>query len=374
MRALLVFCLVAATARTADAHQTSVKYVTLAVDGARVDVTVEVAPTDVTEPLALAADSAPTAAQAVASPAVAPYVARWLAITADHGDRACTPTAPPASRLGRDARFVAVTWSVACPAPVAADLALDFTGFFAIDRKHVALVRVTAPDRDPVDLIVRAPDNPVRVHLGERGSFLQWVRAGIAHIWAGVDHIAFVLALLLVVMLARAREPAGWELRAPVASLRRTAGVITAFTIAHSISLALASLGIVTLPARLVESAIAASIVYTAAEDIWRPDARTRFALTFGFGLVHGLGFANVLGEMLPPSDVALPLFGFNVGVEIGQFAIVAVALPVLYGTAWLLGAQRYRRLALPILATAILALGLVFLVERVAGLRITGM
>nr|HEX4318435.1 HupE/UreJ family protein [Kofleriaceae bacterium] len=377
MRALMIAGVVggllAAAAAPALAHQTSVKYVTLAVgadDPARIDVTVKVAPTDVTEPLQLAADTQPTAAAAAASPAVAPYVARWLTIAT------CTPTAPT-SAVDTDARFVVVHWTAACAAaPVALDL--DFSNFFAVDRKHIAIVRVTrGPDRaDPIDLIVRAADSPAHVRLDERAGFVQWIRAGIAHIWAGVDHIAFVLALLLVVMLVRttAPQPPGWALRTPLASLRRTAGVITAFTIAHSISLALASLGILTLAARPVEAMIAASIVYTAAEDIYRPDARTRFALTFGFGLVHGLGFANVLGEMLPPSDVALPLLGFNVGVEIGQLAIVGAALPILYLVSWALGAARYRRIALPILASAILALGLTFLVERVFGLHLTGM
>jgi hypothetical protein len=269
---------------------------------------------------------------------------------------------------------VVVAFAVTCAAPPKT-LTLDFAAFFAVDTRHVAIVHLSSPGTEPADAIVRAADTPLVLQLDHPTTgFAAWVGAGVAHIWQGVDHIAFLLALLLVVMLARTREPIDWALRPPLAALRRTAGVVTAFTVGHSISLALASLGIVTLPGRFVECAIAASIVYTAAEDIVQPAPRARFAIAFGFGLVHGLGFASVLAELLPPSHIAVPLLGFNAGVELGQLAIVAVALPVLFGTAWLVGPRSYRRIALPILASAILALGLLFLIERVGGWRITGM
>jgi hypothetical protein len=361
----------AVVARPASAHQTSVKYVTLEVIGNRITVAFKVAPGDVTEPLGLPGDARPSARDAAASPAVAPFVAAWLAIASR--DRVCASGAPATASVDRDDRFVVVIWSVTCAPPIDA-VTLDFARFFAVDRSHVAIVRLSAPNSDAVDAIVRASDSVLALHLDDRGSFVAWIATGVAHIWQGADHVAFVLALLLVVMLARAREPLRWSLRPPLAALRRTAAVITAFTIAHSISLAVAALGILTLPGRLVECSIAATIVYTAAEDIARPDTRTRLALAFGFGLVHGLGFASVLAELLPPSAVALPLFGFNLGVEIGQLAIVIATLPVLYSVAWLVGPPAYRRIALPILASAILVLGLAFLVERVAGIRITGM
>jgi hypothetical protein len=141
--------------------------------------------------------------------------------------------------------------------------------------------------------------------------------------------------------------------------------VITAFTIAHSLSLISAALGWVHLPSRLVESLIAVSIAYTAAENIVRPDVRWRFVLTFGFGLVHGLGFASTLAVQLPPRDVIVPLLCFNVGVEIGQLMIVLVALPVFFAIAQRAGADTYRRRVMPAISAAIFVAGVVWVVQR---------
>jgi hypothetical protein len=176
--------------------------------------------------------------------------------------------------------------------------------------------------------------------------------------------VSFVLALLLVVMLVRQGDT--WTTRPPVATLRRTATIVTAFTIAHSLSLIAASLGWVRLPGRLVESLIAVSILYTAIENLVRPDVRWRFALTFGFGLVHGLGFASVLQVMLPPDHILGPLLGFNLGVEIGQLVIVAIALPIAWLAARELGAVRYRHSVMPVVSIAIAAFAIKWLIERV--------
>jgi hydrogenase/urease accessory protein HupE len=151
-----------------------------------------------------------------------------------------------------------------------------------------------------------------------------FVTLGIEHILTGYDHMLFLLTLLML-----------------GGSLRSLIKIVTAFTVAHSVTLSLAVLDIVTLPSRLVESAIALSIVYVAAENIWRGSAslRTRWLVTFCFGLVHGLGFASALQEMhLPRANVAASLVGFNVGVEIGQVAVVLLAflaLDVLRNRAW---------------------------------------
>jgi hypothetical protein len=195
-------------------------------------------------------------------------------------------------------------------------------------------------------------------------TLLAYVRTGVDHIFGGRDHVAFILALLLVVLLAR--DPGGdWRQKPLPAALRTTAGIVTAFTVAHSLTLIAASLGWVRLPSRLVECLIAVSIVYTAIEDIVRPDVRWRFALTFGFGLVHGLGFASVLARLLPPHDVVVPLLAFNVGVELGQLAIVALVLPLL-----LVGARRsasgYRRVVVVGGSALIGLFGMLWLVDRV--------
>lgn len=369
---MLAAAVVALTAR-AEAHQTSVKYVDVAVDGPRATVRLTVAPGDVTEPLGLPPDARPSVAAAT-TPAVAAYVVRWLTVGPDPGEPC--PAGHPRAGPDADARFVVVTWDVACAADLAR-LTLDFRGFFAVDQRHEAIVTVHAPGAPGDAVVVRAAEPVLRLRAGEPLGLAGWIAAGIEHIWDGRDHVSFVLALLLVVMLVRDREagalrgiaaagPARWAIRPPLATLRRTATIITAFTVAHSLSLIAASLGWVSLPSRLVESLIAVSILYTAIENIVRPDVRWRFALTFGFGLVHGLGFASVLAVMLPPDHVIAPLLGFNLGVEIGQLVIVVIALPLAWLAAREIGAERYRRRAMPALSIAIAVFAIKWLIERV--------
>jgi hypothetical protein len=146
--------------------------------------------------------------------------------------------------------------------------------------------------------------------LGRR--LWQFLRLGIAHIFLGYDHVCFLIALLLVSRFGELIK------------------IVTAFTVAHSLTLILAALEIVTLPTRLVETAIAATIVYVAIENIRGAPTKHRWLLTFVFGLIHGFGFANVLGEMgLPTTGLVRCLLSFNVGVELGQLAIVLAAVPL---------------------------------------------
>jgi len=346
-------------ATPADAHQTSVKYVDVTVEGARATIQLTVAPGDVTEPLGLPPDSRPSVAEAT-TPRVAAYVARWLALGPD-GAPPC-PAEPPRIHPDADARFVVVAWQVACPAGLAR-LALDFRAFFAVDSRHEAIVTVHAPDATGDATVVRATDPILHVHAGDEAGITAWIAAGVEHIWGGRDHVCFVLALLLVVMLVR-RDHA-WATRPPLATLRHTGVIITAFTVAHSLSLIAASLGWVSLRSRPVESLIAFSILYTALENIAKPDVQWRFVLTFGFGLVHGLGFASVLQVMLPPDHVIGPLLGFNLGVELGQLVIVVIALPLAWLCARELGAERYRRRAMPALSILIALIALKWLIER---------
>lgn len=139
------------------------------------------------------------------------------------------------------------------------------------------------------------------------GNILQFIFMGIEHIDTGYDHILFLVALIL----------AG-------GGFMYLIRIITAFTLAHSITLSLAVLGIVSVPSRLVESCIAASIIYVAAENLWRRKDEASWILVFIFGLVHGLGFANVLKEMeLPRNQLIQSLVSFNLGIELGQLVIV---------------------------------------------------
>ncbi len=190
-------------------------------------------------------------------------------------------------------------------------------------------------------------DNAVVTLAGARSfRFIDFVHLGIEHIFTGYDHLFFLLGLLL----------AG-------GSLRKLLLVATSFTLAHSITLALAALGTVHLPSRFVESAIAASIVYVAVEDLLVAQPRRRWMIAFAFGLVHGFGFASALAELdLPRTGLVHALVGFNVGVEIGQATIVLAAAPLL---ARLRRMDWFERLGVPLLLVATLVAGTYWFAER---------
>lgn len=176
-----------------------------------------------------------------------------------------------------------------------------------------------------------------------------WVKLGVLHIFTGFDHLAFLLAVLLV-----------------GGSFRRLLGMVTAFTVAHSLTLAAAALGLVPLAAgaqRWVEVAIALSIMWVALENLVLQTHRHRAALTFAFGLVHGFGFASVLADYGLGDELLSGLFGFNLGVELGQAAIVGVLFPlVLWGYRHPPVGNQAKRW----LSGAVLALGGFLLVARI--------
>jgi hydrogenase/urease accessory protein HupE len=177
--------------------------------------------------------------------------------------------------------------------------------------------------------------------------WLDFIVMGARHILSGPDHLLFLLALLA---LSR--------------SLWTTVKIVTGFTAAHSITLSLAALGLVDVPSRIVEPLIAASIVWVALENLLAPSGiGRRWLVAAAFGLVHGLGFAGGLLELgLPREALVRALVGFNVGVELGQIAFVAIVLPPL---AWASRPGRWTRLP-QLLSIAVAAMGAIWLVERV--------
>jgi len=173
---------------------------------------------------------------------------------------------------------------------------------------------------------------------------------GVEHIVIGYDHILFLLALIVV------SRP------------RKLVALVTAFTIAHSITLALATLGWVELPANLVETAIAATIVFTAVENFWITDTAGRWKTTFAFGLIHGFGFAGVLRDLgLPTEGFLRALLAFNLGVEAGQLAIVAIlAWPAAQLARW-----KHGPIVRRVVSAAIAFCGLGWFLDRAFGLAI---
>jgi hydrogenase/urease accessory protein HupE len=212
-----------------------------------------------------------------------------------------------------------------------------------------------AQEEQPQDGITTQPDesseqqNQSEAAPAEETSNSGWFsffKLGMLHILTGYDHLLFLLALLL-------RKQ----------TFKQYAAIITSFTIAHSITISLAVLGVITLPSRFVESVIAFSIVYVAVENIFRKEIRHRWGLTFLFGLIHGLGFANILKEMnIPKSDLALALVNFNIGIEVVQLALVLLVLPLLTYMFKLQSSKLIIRIGSIIVA----ALGAFWLIERI--------
>lgn len=193
-------------------------------------------------------------------------------------------------------------------------------------------------------------------------SFARFVGEGVWHVLIGFDHIAFILLLLLPsVMRSASGRWQGAEGIGPVT--RDIVTIVTAFTIAHSATLALAATGTMVLPTQPVEVAIALSIVVAGLLNLLPRLSGWRLPLAFGFGLVHGFGFANVLGELdLPGTSMAPLLAGFNIGVELAQLGIVAVVLPPIYLAR---RARWYSDGVLPLGSCALGAAGVVWLVQR---------
>jgi len=300
--------------------------------------------------------------------------------------------------------------------PLPTKLELSYNAFFDIDPKHRGLLRLEENGsarlavfdpktaRQTFDLKMPAPRAPFRTFLLE----------GVWHIWSGYDHILFLFALLLPGVLRRGenspndsrierlnrsaacpkpqrvamskprancevgsssdalrvgttRAPVQGEWQ-PVAAARpafvNVLKIVTAFTLAHSITLSLAALGFVHLPTRLVESAIAASVVLVAFNNLMPFFAERGWLVAFGFGLLHGFGFANALRDLgLHSGQLAATLFGFNLGVELGQLAIVGALLPLALSLRHLMF---YRRVVLRIGSVAIMLVASAWLAERV--------
>jgi hypothetical protein len=214
-------------------------------------------------------------------------------------------------------------------------LSVAYALFADLDPQHRGLLKLSAHGRTRAAVLV-PNEPPQQFDLGTAdrwAQFTAYVREGVWHIWIGFDHILFLLSLLLPSVLAWQAATSRWQpVARPGEAFWGVFKVVTAFTLAHSITLSLAVLGFIELPSRLVESVIAASVVAAALNNVWPRVVGRLWMLAFGFGLVHGFGFASVLADLgLPSGALALALVGFNVGVELGQLAIVLVFLPLAF-------------------------------------------
>ncbi len=194
----------------------------------------------------------------------------------------------------------------------------------------------------------------------------QMVPQGVWHIWIGIDHILFLLALMLPTVLLR--KEGGW---APVERFSQAfwnlLKIVTVFTVAHSVTLLLAALDFIALPSRLVESVIALSIILVALNNIFPKVREGSLWIILGLGLFHGLGFASVMGHLpFRVVDLMWVVIGFNVGVELGQIAIVAVIFPILF---WLRKSFIYQPYILRGVSALLALVAAWWFIERAFGL-----
>ena len=329
----------------AVAHVTATGLATLTVDGDALDYRLTVVLPDLPVPPAeriyLGAGGDRAAADEVAG-----WIRQYVAISV--GEQPCRSgrISLQASALG-DARVI-LSMSLRCPeAPGLLTITENWADRFG--PHYRTIVSVQSRSGGGGEVVLQDDNRRATIDLGQPAAtrFGDFLLLGIEHILTGLDHLLFLAALLLA---ARGI----WSILATV----------TAFTMAHSVTLSLAALGLIDLPARLIEPLIAASIIWVAVENLFGAEhSWRRLAVTFLFGLVHGLGFAEVMKELeLSGWRLVAGLGGFNIGVEIGQALVVLVVAPLLIwarGQSW---GWRFRVAA----SVALAAIGAFWLVERI--------
>jgi hypothetical protein len=290
------------------------------------------------------------------------YLADHLSFAAAH--RACKLSFQSLQVNDRvDGSYAWLPFTAVCPEAVR-DLSIGYTLMAGIDPSHRGLLTLTAGSAVQTAVLGGASaQSAFAVFSPSRWrAFVDYFHAGVWHIWSGIDHLLFLLSLLLPAVLLR--KSGRWE---PVPEARPALisifKVVTAFTLAHSLTLTLAALDIVRLPSRLTESIIAASIIVAALNNIFPVVTESRARIAFAFGLLHGFGFASVLADMgLPHGARVISLLAFNIGIETGQMAVVLAVMPIIYA---LRAGVFYRRAVMPWGSAAIAALAMVWLVQR---------
>ncbi|MNK38413.1 hypothetical protein D3C87_570020 [compost metagenome] len=391
MKRCLFILLLCAWLAPAQAHKPSDSYLSLEVHGQQIEGQWDIALRDLDFAIGLDGngDGALTWDEIRARhEAIAAYALQRLQVASDQG--AC-PLKAVEQLIDNhtDGAYSVLRFQASCPGAAPASLAIGYTLFADLDPQHKGLFKIHSggstqtaifdPDSPLQTLSLAAPDR-----LAQFGAY---VKHGIWHIWIGYDHILFLLSLLLPAVLLPSVSDQQKRLNPMAENRGRTLRVrpqtshlglnaaffdvfkvVTAFTLAHSITLTLASLSLISLPSRWVESAIAASVILAALNNLLPLFRGKRPVAAFVFGLIHGFGFASVLRDLgLPQGSLMASLLGFNVGVELGQLAIVAAFLPA----AWLLRKTWLYRQVLTVGSLAIALVAAVWLVERVVDIKL---
>ena len=327
---LFVLAAIALWAAPAWAHKPSDAQLRLTLDEATISGRLDIAVRDLDGALGLDEDGdgdVTWAELSTAAPRIAVYIAHRLALGAD-GLPCPLELGPGAVTELSDGAYWAVPLSARC-ARSPRTLDIDYRLLFDSDAMHRGLVHVageTAILRGAPVAILLDPS----ADRAQARSIAAFVRDGVWHIWIGIDHILFLTCLILPAVFQRRTQR--WAAAESLRDVTREVfEIVTAFTLAHSITLVISAIGLVTLPSRVVETAIALSVVAAALNNLLRT-VDARWAVAFALGLLHGFGFSSVLVDLgLPSHELIVTLLGFNLGVELGQAAIVVALVPVLY-------------------------------------------
>ena len=265
-----------------------------------------------------------------------------------------------------DGAYAVLNFIINCPeenkTPKIFDL--EYSLFFDFDPQHRGLLNIQHKDKTLTAIF--SPEKAIQHFnlnsLNPWYQFIDFLKEGVWHIWIGFDHILFLLALLLPAVLIRRNN--NWE---AVPDFKKAFWnifkVITAFTLAHSVTLSLAVLGFINLPSRLVESTIALSVVLAALNNIFPFVKEGRWLVAYCFGLIHGFGFASVLMDLeLSKNSLLISLLSFNLGVEVGQLVIVCITIPIIY---MLRNTNIYKNIIFTGASILIALLALIWFLER---------
>lgn len=364
----LLALLLLATATATEAHVASNSFLTLSVEDAHLDGTLELAVRDAEIAVGLDSDhdgQVTWGEVRAAQGALVLYLRTHLQLSQHEGVCALQFGALKVNERV-DGKYLWQPFTATCPAALR-QLTIDYRLLDEEDPSHRGLLTLTAAGTGQTAVLGGAhslQSFDLR-HPSLWAACFEYLEAGIWHIWSGIDHLLFLLSLLLpAVLLRRDRRWQAVPQAAP--AFFNILKVVTAFTLAHSITLSLAAFDIIHLPTRFTESAIAASIILGALNNVFPVVTEARWRIAFAFGLLHGFGFAAVLSEMgLPQGARLVSLVSFNLGVEAGQLAVVLAVMPLAY---LLRGTRFYQGALMPWGSTTIAGLALVWLVQRAAG------
>ena len=357
----LLLSLLPATA--AQAHKINASYLRIDITGAEIKGTWDIALYDLSNTAGLP-NKTPEDIEAVKK-----FALDHLLVS-EGADRCDLTLRAPSAKEQRDENLASLLFEGECPAPVAR-LTVDYSPFLAIDPQYEAMTNIMVSGQTYTSPL--SAQNP-RFSFGESVSFWEqfrtYLREGVFHIWTGYDHILFLVSLLL--SAAFTLENGVWKPRDGfMGCFIQVVKIVTAFTIAHSITLGLVIFNVIDLPSRLVESTIAFSIAVAASNNLRPLVYGGLWMVTFCFGLIHGMGFASALKELgLPDNAKWAALVAFNLGVEGGQLTVVAAVLPFIYRAR---KSEFYRRVVFRVLSVLIILMAMLWFTQRVFEIKLLG-